>query len=220
MSDVTGGTDGTDGTDEDHLRRVYGIEDPTEIRDYYDGWAKSYDAELRANGYASPKRVAVALASVATDLNLPVLDYGCGTGMSGEELASAGFAAIDGADPSEQMLAVADAKGIYRSLTHLDIAADHPPFDKGSYAGVAAVGLIGPGAAPLPLFDQLADLVAPAGLFGFSFNDHAMDDPAYPGKIAEFTQGGPFEVAFEEHGPHLPGLEVGSMVYVLRRSSD
>lgn len=202
------------------LRRVYEIDDPAEIRDYYDDWAESYDAELKVNGYASPARVAEALASSTYDLDAPLLDYGCGTGMSGEALLTAGFTVVDGADPAHQMLAVAQAKKIYRSLIHLDLAAPAPPFEAESYAAVAAVGLIGPGAAPLALFDQLVQLVALDGLFGVSFNDHAMDDPAYPAKVNEYvgTQG--WRLVVEERGPHLPGLDVCSTVFVLRRETD
>ncbi len=202
---------------EGHLREVYSVSEPAEVRDYYDDWADTYDAELEANGYASPLRVATALAGLAADLDEPVLDYGCGTGMSGRELARAGFTTIDGADPSNEMLRVAEAKGIYRTLALLDLSADRPPFPSAHYAAVAAVGLIGPGAASLALFDQLLDLVAPDGLFGVSFNDHALDDPSYPAKIAEHVANGGIETIFDEHGPHLPGLGVMSTVYVFRR---
>ncbi|NNF53973.1 MAG: methyltransferase domain-containing protein [Acidimicrobiales bacterium] len=205
--------------DEGQLRRVYEIDDPIEIRDYYDGWAESYDAELKTNGYASPARVAAALASVGADFTAPVLDYGCGTGLSGEALLAAGFTVVDGADPAPQMLRVAEAKGIYRSLFRLDLDASTPPFDMGSYAVVTAVGLIGPGAAPLDLFDQLVHIVAPGGLFGFSFNDHAMDDPAYPERVEQHVGTGGWEVLIEERGPHLPSLDVRATVFVLNRKT-
>lgn len=206
--------------DEGRLRRVYGFVEPGEVRDYYDSWATSYDAELIANGYASPARVAAALAALASDLEAPVLDYGCGTGLSGEALVAEGFSVVDGADPSTEMLAVAEAKSIYRRLVQLDLDSARPPFESGRYAAVAAVGLIGPGAAPLALFGQLLDLVSPDGLFGASFNDVALADPAYPAKIHECVSDGTATVVFEEHGPHLPGLGVESTVFVLRRSTE
>ncbi len=205
-------------SDDGQLRRVYEIDDPAEIRDYYDEWAAGYDAELIANGYASPQRVAEALASLVSDRSAPVLDYGCGTGLSGAALVAAGFEVVDGADPAAEMLSSARSKEVYRNLVQLDLDASAPPFDEAGYAAVAAVGLIGPGAGPLSLFDQLMTLVAPNGLFGFSFNDHAMEDPAYPAKIAEHVSGGRAEIAFEEWGPHLPGLDVSATVFVLRRS--
>ena len=211
--------DAVDGADEGLLRRVYEIDDPLEVRDYYDCWAISYDAELTENGYAAPTRVAGALAGLSTDLRAPVLDYGCGTGLSGEALLAAGFSVLDGADPSGEMLRAAEAKDIYRSLVHLDLDATGPPFSSGRYAVVTAIGLIGPGAAPVELFDQLLDLVTPGGLFGVSFNDHALTDPAYPAKVSQHSATRTATVVFEEHGPHLPGLGVESTVYVLRRSA-
>lgn len=211
MGSPTGSTGG-------YLRRVYGIDDPVEIRDYYDTWAETYDAELRDNGYQTPGRVASALAGLVADRTTPVLDYGCGTGLSGEALAAAGFTTIDGADPSEGMLRVAAAKSVYRTLVHLDIDAPAPPFDAGSYAIVTAIGLIGPGAAPLTLFDQLLALVAPGGLFGVSFNDKALAIPAFAEQVEACRGSDAVDIVFEELGAHLPGLGNESMVYVFRSS--
>ncbi len=216
---MTSGDDHDVGDDEaGYLRRVYDLEAPSEVRDYYDEWAATYDAELISNGYASPARVAAALATWAGDRSQPLLDYGCGTGLSGEALAAAGFTVIDGADPSDRMLAAAEAKGVYRTLVHLDLDAPRPPFPSGSYAIVTAIGVIGPGAAPLDLFDPLVDLIEPGGLFGLSLNDHALEDPRFPAKIGEHVDGRRLTIEFEERGPHLPGLGVQSTVYVLRRA--
>lgn len=211
--------DATDSPDDGYLRKVYDVADPVEVRDYYDNWAETYDAELTANGYSSPLHVAQAIAGLAGDLDAPILDYGCGTGLSGEALRNAGFTTIDGADPSPEMLRVAERKDVYRTLALLDLDADRPPFENGSYAAVTAVGLIGPGAGPLSLFDHLLDLVAPGGLFGFTFNDHALDDPAYPATVRRHVDDGAATIAYEERLHHLPGLDVMATVYVLRRST-
>lgn len=205
--------------DEGMLRQVYDVSTPADVRDYYDSWAVTYDDELGANGYASPRRVAEAVAELAADLAVPVLDYGCGTGMSGEALLAAGFSVLDGADPSLPMLDAARSKSIYRSLTELDVEAPRPPFPDGSYAVVTAIGLLGPGAAPLELFAQLLALVQSEGLFGVSFNDLAMEDPTYPEAIRHCVDTGVAMVEFEERGPHLPGLDVSSTVFVFRRLS-
>ena len=200
------------------LRRVYEVADPTEVRDYYDEWAATYDAELEANGYALPARAAAVLAELAPDRTVPVLDYGCGTGLSGVALTDAGFATVDGADPSTGMLQRAEATGRYRRLVELDLDAERPPFEAGSYPIVTAIGVIGPGAAPLALMAQLLALVAPGGLFGVSFNDHAMNDPAFPRAIADVVDSGRFDVAFRDRGAHLPGIEVQSTLIVFRRN--
>lgn len=199
------------------LRRVYGFDDPHEVRDYYDDWADDYDAELEANGYASPRRVAEAVAALVADTAAPVLDYGCGTGLSGEALVGAGFAVIDGADPSEEMLRVARDRDVYRSLVVLDLGEPEPPFPAASYDVVTAVGVIGPGAAPHTLVGQLLDLVVPGGVFGVSLNDVAIEDPDYRSTLEDVVGSGRAELLFEERGPHLPGIDVRSTVCVYRR---
>ncbi len=58
--------------------------------------------------------MAAALAALVGDLDAPLLDLGCGTGLSGEAFMSAGFSVIDGTDFSETMIAVARNKpGLY-----------------------------------------------------------------------------------------------------------
>ena len=83
---------------------------------------------------------------------------GCGTGLSGAALAEAGFTTIDGSDLSPGMLDKARALGVYRDLWLPDDLPDR------RYDAVAAVGVIGPGAAPLDLFDTcLEPSSRPAG---------------------------------------------------------
>ena len=51
-------------------------------RALYAEWSDTYDQEVGKNGYATPGRTAKTLAQFVTDLNQPILDYGCGTGLS------------------------------------------------------------------------------------------------------------------------------------------
>ena len=99
-----------------YLNNAYGTKDTNSTRKLYDDWAASYDAEIAENGYATPGRCAAALAQFTQDQNAPVLDFGCGTGLSGLALKLAGFSVIDGLDLSPEMLAKARDKGIYRRL--------------------------------------------------------------------------------------------------------
>jgi predicted TPR repeat methyltransferase len=69
-----------------------------------------------------------------------VLDFGCGTGLSGEALAAARVSrCIDGADVSAEMLEGARDKGVYRQLLKLDPEAPLPG-RPGAYAAVTAAG--------------------------------------------------------------------------------
>jgi predicted TPR repeat methyltransferase len=199
------------------LDEVYGIEDAGQTHALYDRWAASYDAELRANGYASPARVAKAMTAHIADLTAPLLDLGCGTGLSGEAFADAGFTCIDGTDFSAEMLAVAEQKNVYRKLILGDLA-EPLPASRGDYANIAAVGVFSPGHAPAEMIDNVVEILPAGGCFGFTLNDHALEEKVYEEHVRALQTEGAVEIAHEDYGPHLPRLGLGAKIYVLRAS--
>ena len=198
------------------LDRAYAAATPAGTRALYDEWSATYEAEVAENGYATPRRVAEALAGALPDRGAPILDMGCGTGLSGVALRAAGFTAIDGADVSAEMLARARAKDAYRTLRAVDPEAPLAGVVPGDHAAIVACGVIGAGAAPYALFDACMEALAPGGLFALSFNDHALADPASHAALDRWVPERAAAV-FEEHGDHLPGIGLGSTVHVLRR---
>lgn len=204
--------------DKGFLDRVYDLEDEEKIAGFYDTWSKSYDAEVTENGYATPERCAKALAEAGAAVDAPVLDVGCGTGLSGLAFRRAGFTTLDGLDLSADMLAKAAARpGLYRALTQTTL--ENPmPVAAGTYESAAAVGVLSPSHAPAAMIDAVLEVLAPGGRFVFSLNDHALEDPGYEARIAEWTDAAAAHVLFREHGPHLPKIDLGSVVYVLQKA--
>lgn len=197
------------------LDKAYTARDAASTRVLYDDWAASYEAEVGEQGYATPGRCADALKHYANDMSAPVLDFGCGTGLSGLALKLAGFETIDGVDLSAEMLDGARSKNVYRHLDQIEAGADLPRKD---YALCAAIGVIGAGAAPIDVLHILMRALPRDGKLVFSFNDHALDDPANEAGIAEWTDCGAARLLFKEHGPHLPGIGLKSNVYVLEKA--
>ncbi len=196
------------------LDKAYGARDAASTRKLYDDWAASYEAELGENGYATPGRCAAALAEFSKDKSAPILDFGCGTGLSGLALKLAGFDIIDGVDLSADMIAQASDKGVYRALKQIE-AGDEPA---GGYVAIAAIGVIGAGAAPISVFDQLMNALASGGLLVFSFNDHALEDPVNEARVHEWTDCGAARLLFREYGAHIPGIDLKANVYVLDKA--
>ena len=201
---------------EQFLDKVYDARDASSTRVLYNDWASSYEVEVAAHGYATPGRAAAALAQFSTDKAAPVLDFGCGTGLSGLALKLAGFQTVDGVDLSEEMLAQAAQKQAYRTTSQIDAGASlaHAP---GAYAAIAAIGVIGAGAAPIAVFDMLMHGLAKGGLLVFSFNDHALAEPQNEARNNEWTDCGAATLLFREYGDHLPGKGLKSNVYVLEK---
>lgn len=193
------------------LDKVYDT-DPDRLTDLYDDWARDYDGELIDNGYATPGRLARALASVAEDKGAPLLDFGCGTGLGGAALAAVGFRTLDGCDVSEGMLQEARMKGIYRNLWQTD-ESGRLPFNLSEYPLVAAIGVISTGAAPAEMLPYIARLMSPGALLAFSYNDHTLEDAAYMDALDSVTETA--SILFDAMGDHIPGLGSKSRVYVL-----
>jgi predicted TPR repeat methyltransferase len=199
------------------LDNAYTVETPDQTKAFYNDWAETYEAEIKANGYATPTRCAAALAALAPDNSVPVLDLGCGTGLSGEALRAAGFSTIDGTDFSEEMLAHAEGKpGLYRKLTRGDL--NRPlPAEPGQYTHVAAIGVFSPSHAPAAMIDRVLEVLPAGGLFTFSLNDHTLEDPSFEARVTAVAAAGTAEVVFREYGAHLPGHGLKALIYVLRK---
>jgi len=196
-----------------YLDDVYDIAEREGLETLYENWADSYDEELTENGYVTPARVARAM--VRTGCCGPVLDVGCGTGLSGFALREAGYDIVDGIDISAPMLEEARAKGLYRHLT-LCPPADPPPIAQGAYPTIAAIGVVTVGAAPADLLDDLAAALAPGGRLAFSFNDHALAEGSYVSKLGQLLSEG-FTLLFREYGAHIRERNLGSTVYVIEK---
>lgn len=198
------------------LDRAYGHARGKEAVAFYDEWADVYDKELTDGQYITPMRCAEALAQFAPDQTSPILDLGCGTGLSGKALAKAGFTAIDGWDPSSQMLQRAQNRHAYRVLRQID--PEEPlSAPQGAYAAVNAAGVLSPGLAPPEAFDQILTFLRPAGLISFSLNDHALEEGSHARRVEELAAAGAVEILFQEHGDHIPATGLKATVYVIRK---
>ncbi len=197
------------------LDNIYSVEGGDAMQRYYDDWAASYDADLAANDYRTPGRCAAMLARHVGDRATPILDFACGTGISGAALNAAGFTVIDGTDISAGMLEKARAKGVYRDLWECD--SEDPLAGVRGYGALAAVGAIGAGAAPVETLDAAIDAITPGGVFVVSLNDHTLEDPDYLARLERAADEGRIEMLEAEDGPHLPAIGLNARVVAVRR---
>ena len=181
-----------------------------ETIDVYTDWADRYDADVKERGYVTPARIAEALARFI-EPGRTILDFGCGTGLSGLALKAVGLGPLHGSDITEAMVDLAEEKDIYEKLWTSQ-PGDAPP---DGYAAIVATGVVSLGAAPPEPFDRLLDALAPGALLAMSFNDPTLEDGSYDARLE--ARADDFETLFREHGPHLTGAEMGADVMVLRR---
>ncbi|MEM7257534.1 MAG: methyltransferase domain-containing protein [Pseudomonadota bacterium] len=203
-------------TDKQFLLSAYELDSAEQTRSLYRDWAATYDEEISANGYVTPHRTAEALTRCGAQLEQPILDIGCGSGLSGELLHQAGFTELHGSDFSQPMLDLAKEKQLYNRL-HLADLNDPFNFVEAPYHSIAAIGVMAPGHAGPELISAVLDLLHAGGLFGFSMNDHTLDNPNYQAEIYRLLMDRKIRIRWNEYGDHLPGIDLNSIIMVIEK---
>lgn len=180
----------------------------------YDKWADTYDADLKAHGYHTPKRIAAALLPFVPQDTM-ILDFGCGTGVSGLALQAEGYSKIHGTDVTAAMLDRAHEKEVYDKLWLGHVGM--PPAAPGVYACIVAVGVISLAAAPPETLNSVLDVLAPKGILGLSFNDPSIASGLYDAALDKAVADGRAKILFREHGPHIDDMNMGCDVIVIQR---
>lgn len=185
-----------------------------ETMSVYDKWADTYDNDLTTRGYQTPKRIAAALRQFVPQ-DTTILDFGCGTGVSGLALNAEGYSKIHGTDVTAAMLDHAREKNVYDKLWlgHVGI----PPAAPGVYACIVAAGVISLAAAPPETLDNVLDVLAPDGVLALSFNDPSIASGLYDAVLDKAVADGRAKILFREHGPHIDDMNMGCDVIVIQR---
>ena len=140
---------------EDHseaLEAVYAAASPEQLAGAYADWSASYDHETLSLGYALPFVVTSWLARHVPKEAGPLLDAGCGTGLSGPLVKALGYGELEGLDFSAEMLAVAGARGGYAKLTQAELGKTLP-WPDGHFAAFFSTGVFTEGHAPASALD-------------------------------------------------------------------
>jgi SAM-dependent methyltransferase len=130
-----------------------------DARTGYGAWAATYDGTVQ-------DAMDVELLDALTEVDpagVTVADLGCGSGRTGAWLHARGAAAIDGVDVTPEMLDLARARGVFRSLAEADVAATG--LDGGSY-DLVTTSLVDEHLDDLrPLYVEAARLLRPGGRY-------------------------------------------------------
>ncbi len=151
-------------THDGHLGAVYDARSPEDIARLYDAWAPGYDAEMAMAGYRHPAVAVALLARHLAPTDAPLLDAGCGTGITGGWLGILGYPHVEGLDISEGMLAIARQKGAYAAL-HRAVLGQPLPFTDHHFAGVISTGVFTTGHVGAEALPELVRITRPGGIF-------------------------------------------------------
>ena len=175
------------------LEDAYALKTPEDSVALYRDWAGTYDAGFAvAHRYVAPRELArIYRREGAPD---PVLDIGAGTGLIGGELSDL---TCDAIDISQEMLDVAEGKGLYRDRFRADLTAPLPLPD-GGYRGLVSAGTFTHGHVGPVCLPELLRVAAPGALFVLSVNPAVFDVAGFGSAFAGLVGDGAITpVAFE-----------------------
>jgi SAM-dependent methyltransferase len=129
------------------LNMVYAAKTTEEMATAYAAWAAGYDAETAALGYLLPFQITSWVARYVPKGEGPLLDAGCGTGLSGPSLKALGYDDLAGLDLSQDMLAIADSRGAYTDLRQA-VLGETLPWPDAHFRAFFSTGVFTIGHAP------------------------------------------------------------------------
>jgi predicted TPR repeat methyltransferase len=200
------------------LAKVYSAQSAEELADAYAAWSNDYDRETAQSGYCLPFMITAWVARHVARGDGPILDAGCGTGLSGPYLQALGYAALEGLDLSEQMLALAAARGSYRTLEKAALGGPLP-WPDGYFAAVFSAGVFTEGHAPASSLTELVRITRPGGHLVFTVRDVVLEAGGFRSVFRQLEISGRWQ-SVEESPPFrafaVAEPEVLGQVFVFR----
>lgn len=171
----------------DVLAKVYAATSDAELAAAYGSWSSEYDRDTASWGYCLPFIIAGFVARYVPCGSAPLLDAGCGTGLSGPYMRALGYGEIEGLDFSEAMLSFARQRGAYTRLVRATLGTALP-WAHDTFAAVFSAGVFTKGQAPASSLDELVRITRPGGHAIFTVRDVVLESGGFLRKFAELEQ--------------------------------
>lgn len=201
------------------LGKVYAATGVGDLADAYALWSADYDRETLALGYCLPFLITSFIARHVTDLVTPLLDAGCGTGLTAPCLAALGYTHVDGLDMAPEMLAIARGRGGYRTLCQGRLG-EILPFEDRAYGAVFSTGVFTEGHAPAASLRELARITGWGGHLIFTVRNSVFEANGFADELDRLYAGGewtPVEQSTSFRAFAIAEPDVLVRAYVLKR---
>ena len=184
------------------LARAYALKDPAHARALYRDWARTYDETMLSGlGYLTPPRTAALLAAYLPDTSARILDAGSGTGLAGVELSRLGCRNLDALDFSKEMLAVAQARGIYANLIEADLTRPLALADA-SYDCMISTGTFTHGHVGAQCLHELFRVLRPGGIFACTVHRDVWHPSGFEETTRELALAGQLIELYRQQGTY------------------
>lgn len=171
------------------LDSVYGADTPETLAQAYAAWAATYDSETASLGYLLPFLIAAWVARYVPAAEGPLLDAGCGTGLSGPSLKALGYGDLAGLDLSDDMLKIAGSRNAYRELKQAMLGGPLP-WPDGRFRAFFSTGVFTISHAPASGLHELVRITKKGGHAIFTVRDQVFESGGFQAVFDELTQAG------------------------------
>ncbi|KAB8238940.1 class I SAM-dependent DNA methyltransferase [Aspergillus alliaceus] len=193
-----------------------------ECMEIYDKWAATYNDEVgdEAQDYVAPELVAQAVLRFSKNSTKGViLDAGCGTGLVGQALVTAGATAIDGLDFSPAMLTMAKKTGVYRKLIHGDLTCRINVTDE-AYNIVVCVGTFTLGhVGSHPALREFVRITRTNGIVAATILQEVWVPGGFQAEVEALAAEGQVDVVFQELIDYVKGHGDKAMLVILKKTT-
>ena len=183
------------------LKTALNLDGSTEsIKDFYAGWAETYDQKTADWHYAAPSNAIQLMQSIKKDdsltmdpfdKQLKIMDAGCGTGQVAQKLQQQGYTNIDGFDLSEEMVEIALTLGCYGEVVGgIDINQPIRPQWSKAYDCTICIGVFTPGHVTPQAISQLQAMTRQGGLIIISTRVAYYESEGYQAVSDEMEKAG------------------------------
>lgn len=181
------------------LELVYAARTPEELAEAYRQWAATYDAETLTIGYYLPFQITAWVARYVPIGEGPLLDAGCGTGLSGPALKALGYRDLAGLDLSSEMLTLAGSRGVYSELKQAELGRTLPWADR-HFRAFFSTGVFTIAHAPASSLHELVRITCQGGHAIFTVRDIVLEEGGFRKAFAELESLGKWRPVEESDG--------------------
>ncbi|RWH70759.1 MAG: class I SAM-dependent methyltransferase [Mesorhizobium sp.] len=169
------------------LESVYAADTPEALAQAYAAWAATYDSETASLGYLLPFLIAAWVARHVPSGEGPLLDAGCGTGLSGPSLKALGYQDIAGLDLSDEMLDIAGSRQAYSELKQAMLGGPLP-WPDGYFRAFFSTGVFTISHAPASGLHELVRITKKGGHAIFTVRDQVFESGGFRDVLAELER--------------------------------
>jgi predicted TPR repeat methyltransferase len=171
------------------LDSVYSADSPQAVAKAYADWAASYDSETAALGYLLPFLITAWVARHVPAGDGPLLDAGCGTGLTGPQMTALGYDNLAGLDLSSEMLTIAAGRGSYNELKQATLG-ERLPWPDNHFRAFFSTGVFTMGHAPASGLRDLVRITRKGGHAVFTVRDQVFEKGGFQAVFDELERDG------------------------------